>query len=254
MTPKKNKFDAFEKAQHKIRELDFQGKDIFSSEMLEAYKLRNSFGLDPDTEIHRIFQKNFYEDDQRHACLTLPLAASNIWNVPLENPLADVTGFDPITGKVICYGSLVNRFYALCWTNRSEPTELDWENFSHGKDAVRISTTVGRLLDRLVSKTDRLYMHRTWITTVEYKNPNLIRAMKSPSVVRGLMESTGGMLAASAAIVETRFSNEDEVRLLFDYSMKPDLPNISCINNGDHLRIPFDWKDFVVQKTYRTYK
>lgn len=240
-----NKFEEFEKAQSKIRELDFQGKDLCSSEMFEQYKLRNSFGLDPSKKIYRIFQKDYYEKDFSEGFLTLPVASSNVWKDPLENPLENVTGIDTVTGVQIDYGSLVRSFYALCWTDRSNPSDTDWESFSHGNKAVRISTTVGKLLDRLMSKSDRLYMHRIWLTNVEYKNPSLIQAMKSPAVVLNHMESSGSMLAASAAVVRTKFSGEDEVRLLFDASIKPELPGSVYLNYHRFLRVPFDWSGFV---------
>jgi hypothetical protein len=240
-----NKFEEFEKAQSKIRQLDFQGKDLSSPEALEQYKLRNSFGLDPAAKIHRIFQKDFYDKDVSEGYLTLPVASSTIWNDPLENPFEDVTGIDSVTGGKIDYGSVVRSLYALCWTDRSDHNPTDWSSFSHGKKAIRITTTVGKLLDRLMTTSDRLYMHRTWLIDVKYKNPALIQAMKNPAVFINHMESSGSMLAASAAVVRTQFSCENEVRLLFDTSIKPELSGVSYFNNKQYLRIPFDWNGFV---------
>jgi len=239
------KFEEFEKAQSKINKLDFQGKDLSSPEALEQYKLRNSFGLDPATRIHRIFQKAYFDKDVSEGYLTLPVASSTIWNDPLENPLEDVTGIDSVTGGQIDYGSLVRSFYALCWTDRSDHNPTDWVSFSHGKKAIRTTTTVGKLLDRLMTTSDRLYMHRTWLIGVEYKNPALIQAMKNPAVVINHMESSGSMLAASAAVVRTQFSCENEVRLLFNASIKPELTGVSYFNDKQYLRIPFDWNGFV---------
>lgn len=240
-----NKFEEFEKAQSKIRQLDFQGKDLSSPEALEQYKLRNSFGMELSAKIHRIFQKDYYDKDVSDGCLTLPAASSTIWNDPLENPLEDVTGIDSVTGGEIDYGSLVRSFHALCWTDRSDHNPTDWSSFSHGKKAIRITTTAGKLLDRLMTTSDRLYMHRTWLIDVDYKNPDLIRAMKNPAVVISHMESSGSMLAASAAVVRTQFSCENEVRLLFDASIKPERAGVSYFKNSEYLRIPFDWNGFV---------
>jgi hypothetical protein len=213
-----DKFEEFEKAQQKIRELDFRGKSLTSDDMLKQYQLRNSFGLDPSKKIHRIFQKNYYKKDVADGYLTLPLASATVWNDPLENPLANISGIDPVTGGSIDYGSLVRSFYALCWTDRPNPTAVDWANFSHGDKAVRISTTIGKLMDRVMLQSDSIYMHRSWLIDVEYNNPSLIQAMKYPTKVLNLMESTGTLLAASVAVVQTQFSGEDEVRLLFDAS------------------------------------
>ena len=241
-----NKFEGFNKAQQKIRELDLNSIDLFSSEMLEQYKLRNSFGLNPSKEIHRIFQKDHYDRDRDDNYLTLPITAK-YWNDSLENPLANVKGIDPVKDKEIDYGSLVKKFYALCWTDRANPTSNDWKEFSHGKQAVRISTTVGKLLDRIMSKSDQNYMHRTWLTNVEYKKPYSIQAMKSEKETIERIESSGSLLAASAAVVQKKWSDEDEVRLLFDASIKPDLPGViyEINNNNELIRIPFNWTDFV---------
>jgi hypothetical protein len=243
-----NKFEAFEKAKSKIRELDLQGKHLLSPEMLEQYKLRNSFGLDCATKIHRIFQKDYYDRDVSDGYLTLPVASSSIWNDPLENPLEDVTGVDTVTGDKIDYGSLVRSFYALCWTDRLSHNPNDWGSFSHEKKAIRITTTIGKLLDRLMTNNDSLFMHRTWIINVEYKNPVLIKAMKSPTVVKDQMESSGAMLAVSAAVVRTKYSCENEVRLLFDASIIPELPSVKYSDNKKFLSIPFDWRGFVDDK------
>lgn len=69
--------------------------------------------------------------------------------------------------------------------------------------------------------------------------------MKNPTVVLNHMESTGSMLAASAAVVRTQFSGEDEVRLLFDASVKPELPRVVYMSNHELLRVPFNWDGFV---------
>lgn len=91
----------------------------------------------------------------------MPLAEAGItWKDPLENCLANVKAVDTVTGGELLLGSLVQRYYALCWTERPTATKTDWKNFSHRKPAIRISTTVGKLLDRLMRFEDPIYMHR----------------------------------------------------------------------------------------------
>ncbi len=245
-----NKIEKFESEQEKIRKLDFAGKCSDSIEMFKQYQRRNSFGLDPSKKIHRIFQKEFYESDIADGYLTLPLASATVWEDPLENPLADVQGIDSVTGGNIHFGSLVSSFYALCWTDRATHQKSDWDSFSHGKKAVRISTTVGKLMDRIMKPSDQCYMHRSWLVNVEYNDPSFIQAMKTPNEVCNRMESSGSLLAASAAVVRTQFSNEDEVRLLFDSSINPPLPDLIYLTNRQLLRIPFDWIDFVDNEVF----
>ena len=240
-----NMIENFEREQQKIRELDFTGNSVDSDAMYRQYQRRNSFGLAPNKEIHRIFQRDYYEKDVADGYLTLPLATATVWADPLENPLADIQDVDSVTGSQIHLGSLVSSFYALCWTNRATPQSSDWASFSHGKEAVRISTTVGKLMDRMMHTEDSCYMHRSWLVNVEYRDPALIQAMKNPDEVYSRMESTGSLLVVSAALVRTQFSDEDEVRLLFDASILQPLPGVNYLNNQSLVRIPFDWTGFV---------
>jgi hypothetical protein len=51
-----DKLADFEAAQVEIRALDYHGKSIRSVEALRQFKRRNSFGLDENRRIYRIFQ------------------------------------------------------------------------------------------------------------------------------------------------------------------------------------------------------
>lgn len=240
-----SKIEAFEEAQSSVRRLDSQGCPSGSEPMLRQYMLRNSFGLDPKKKIHRIFQKDFLDKDISCGYLSLPRASASIWNDPLENPLSDVQDVDLVTGSNIHLGALMNSFYALCWTDRAAPLASDWSNFSHGNKAVRISTTVGKLMDRMMLPTDPCYMHRTWLIDVDYKHLAFIKAMKCPQEVYRRMESQGALLALSAAVVRSQFSSEDEVRLLFDASIKPLLHGLILSATPNLARIPFKWDGFI---------
>lgn len=234
------------KAEHdEIVKLD-HARDAISNQMYGHYQRRNSFGLSRDKMIHRIFQKEFYDKDIEDQMLTLPLAEAGItWKDPLENPLANVKTVDTVTNQEILLGSLVQRFYALCWTERPAATKKDWKSFSHRKPAVRISTTVGKLLDRLMRLEDPCYMHRYWVIRVNYEDPSLIQAMQNPDEVYKRMETTGSMLALSAAVIRTKYSDQKEIRLLFDGSINPQQKGVTYQHVPKLVRIPFDWDGFV---------
>lgn len=193
-------------------------------------------------KIYRIFKEQHYQDDRRDGCLTLPRADANIWSSSLENPLASVTQPDSVTGQTVDLGSAVRDFFALCWTSRVSPTKDDWDNFSHGKAAVRIETTIGKLLDRVMVLADPGYMHRAWVIDVDYRPTGTILAMQTPDELHRRLESTGSMLALSAATVQTSFCDEDEVRFIFDHSITP---HIATLLSGHLIRLPFNWTDFV---------
>ena len=216
-----------------MRSLDFRGKPAKDDETYRQYQRRNSFGLDLERKIHRIFQKDFYEKDVSDGFSTLPRATASAWKDPLENPLENITVVDHVTRSPIHLGSLVNSFYALCWTKRTNPTHSDWENFSHQKEAIRVTTSVGKLMDRVMRLDDSGYMHRSWLIDVEYKDPYFIRMMQNPTGVYGRVESTGALLALSAAVVRQDFCDEEEVRLLFDNSIIPAWSEVIACNDSD---------------------
>jgi len=232
---------SFAKEDEEIRRLDQTGATSNDVEMYLQYQRRNCFGLDPTMKIYRIFQERHYLDDLKNKCLTLPRADANIWSSSLENPLALVVQEDQVSGHMVHLGSVVQTFFALCWTSRENATNDDWNNFSHGKASVRIETTIGKLLDRAMSRSDPNYMHRSWVVDADYLPGRDIVAMQTATEVINRLESTGSLLALSAATVQTSFSDEDEVRFLFDNGISP---KISSRLTQDLIRIPFDWGGF----------
>lgn len=236
-----DKLQAFEAALSEIRSLDFRGYSIGHQEIYDQFQIRNSFGLDRNQPIHRIFQREFFKRDISEGYLTLPEAKASIWNDPLENPLSDVCDVDMVTGSRLHVGALVSSFHGLCWTHRAQATSSDWSSFSHGKESIRISTTVGKLMDRLMPISDPTYMYKAWLIAVDYADPISIEALKNPAEVYRRMDGQGGLLALSAAVVRTKHTNEDEVRLLFDASFASE-SCIPLVSNGTKLlRVPFDW-------------
>ena len=240
-----SRIDAFENEHRGVQRLDFQGVAQTSQPMLRQYQRRNTFGLDLDKNIYRIFQKDFFDQDRARGFLTIPRASASIWEDPLENPLAGVEDIDDVTGMRIQVGAPVSSYHGLCWTHRSTSRPSDWSAFSHGKEAVRVTTTVGKLMDRMMSAADPRYMQRAWLIEVDYKDEALIQAMQNPEEVYGRMESQGALLALSAAVVRTQFSDEDEVRLLFDRSTQPPLTGMVTSPDLSLVRIPFQWDGFI---------
>jgi|SRR5882757_4016723 len=109
-----NLIEIFEREQGTIRKLDFDGHGVTSEIMYRQYLLRNSFGLSQTKTIHRIIRKDFFDRDRAEGLITFPKAAASVWKDPLENPLADVEGYDKVTGLPIQLGALVKSFYGLC--------------------------------------------------------------------------------------------------------------------------------------------
>lgn len=237
--------ERFEAAEQHIRELDSAGIALDSEVMACEFRRRNSLGIDPGTTISRIWRREFLEADMADNRLSLPKADRVVWNDPLENPLAGVRGKDDESGLSIDYGAIVRRFYGQCWSRRSLPSRADWDRFSPGNEAVWVSTTVAKLLDRLMLPTDNAYMHRTWLVEVEYKRPEQIRAMMNPDGVLNRLDPSGVLLALSAATVRSSNMSEDELRLVYNASLVPLPPGVREIAHAGVIHIPFDWTDFI---------
>lgn len=247
-THSRDRIGCFFKENDEIIQLDSAGYQPIDDLMYVQYQRRNSFGLDLSTKIYRIFQRLHYENDKACGILTLPRVDATLWDSKFENPLADVTQTDHLTGEPIALGTLVNRYYALCWTSRRDATKEDWINFSHGKAAVRIETTIGKLLDRVMCRSDPTFMHRSWVIDVDYQSVDAIMAMQTSEHVLSRLESTGSLLALSAATVSTSYSDEEEVRFLYDDGIQP-RPEVS--GNDRVISLPFQWAGFVDHIQYR---
>jgi hypothetical protein len=240
--------DHFRRLNQAVNDLDSRGYTLESGEIVEAYMRRNMFGIQPEMKIYRIFQSAFLEADIQHNRITLPAASAGFWKDPLENPLANVAGVDEVTGTGIDYGSLVRPFHALCWTQRERASSSDWSSFSHGKPATRITTSAGKLMRQLFDRDDPSYMHRTWLVEVEYAKEDRIKALQNPTEALNRMESTGALLALSAATVRSSFSDESEVRLLCDTSLLPHPSGVTLDESKGLVHIPFDWNDFIEKR------
>lgn len=246
------KFQHVEDASNEICRLDRLGHAWPCPSMVEVYKRRNSFGLDRSIKLHRIFRTHFLDRDIKDRSLTLPKACASVWNDDLENPLSGVVDHDAVTGGHVDLGNLVRNFYALCWTTRAEATETDWRNFSHGHPATRVTTTVGKLMDAVFLENDPHCMHRVWLVDVDYKDPKQIESMQNPGEVYRHLESTGALLALSAATVRTEYSDEDEVRLLYDTSLALPTSGVSVLAAPDRLRILCDVKALIEHRVDRS--
>jgi hypothetical protein len=237
-----NKSEYFSERCRRIRELDAAGYSIDSAEIFEAYMQRNMLGLDPNKKISRIFQTAYLEADIRAGVITLSRIVDGFWKDKLENPLAKVAVRDEVAGGTIEYGAVVKSLYGQCWTHRRRPTKSDWESFSHGNPASRITTTAKKLIERIADSIDSSYMHRTWLIEVEYLREDRIRSMQTAEGVIERLEPTGAALALSAATVRSTYIDEDEVRLLFDAAFFPLPPGVGAADSDPRLlQIPFDW-------------
>lgn len=245
------KIESFMHFQDQIRSLDLKSPPTSLREMYLNYQCRNSFGLSPETKIHRITPKKWYQEDLSGGFLTLPRADKDTWQKPLENPLSNIIDTTSEPNRLIDYGALTSSFYAQCWTSRGNARTTDWEGFSHGQEAVRVSTTIGKLLDRVMQIQDPHYMHRSWISQVDYELTKTIKGIQNKDEVIERMESSGALFALSVAIVEQKHDDENEIRFLYDMSIEPHVEGVQFVDDRNLVRFPFNWEGFVDHIEYQ---
>lgn len=225
-----------------IREGDLKG--LSASELKNLYIGFRTIGLAIDEPVHRVFQLEHAVDDISAGVLTHVRLLPATWGDAQENPLLQKTFTDDFTGQPVSMASLVDDFYALCWTTNQHESREEWQSFSHNKPAVRLSSTPRLLLERLMHEADPFFMLRHTVGRVTYESSVEIAEWIANADWIELLDSQGQNLATSAMILQDCFESEDEVRLLYSL-LKND--SSDWVRNYVHVTdrfclLPFAWK------------
>lgn len=214
-------------------------------DLKDQYILQNLFGVEIDTPIYRIFQSRFFLDDVDSRQLTLVRAGPLVWGDELENPLLNLSYPDPQTGGRIILRRLVEDFFALSWTVDADERECNWRNFSHGHSAIRVRTTPRKLLETLIDTDDEYYMLHYYMGLIRYYPETEIRQWLETAPMDSHLDSLGQKLALSAMTLQSIFSDEQEVRLLYAFKDDNLWVEENVTVNGNTCTVPFDWRDVV---------
>ncbi len=113
-------------------------------------------------------------------------------------------------------------YWALSWTSDPQDTNEKWESFSHNKRAVRVKTTVGKLMDKIMHLPDRYYMLNYHIGKVEYHDPQEIKEWIKKSHYTEFLDSLGQSTALALMAIRNVFSSEEEIRLVYSHKLQED--------------------------------
>jgi hypothetical protein len=230
---------------NKINAATFQGKTTLEKKPL--YIEQNSFNINLDEPIYRIFQYEFINQDINNNTLTHVKACPDVWGDEFENPLLKAQYTDDVTGESIYLTGVVDDFHALSWTIDADENEDSWDDFSHGEPAIRIKTTPRKLLENLMDVNDKYFMFHHHIGKVKYENEQYINDWINDPNYHVHLDSLGQSLALSLMLLRTRFSSEQEIRLLYSYKPQSDNPWVDDnIKKKDVICIvPFSWDGII---------
>lgn len=163
--------------------------------------------IDRKTKIYRIFRKDYFFNlfDDRENVLVRP----KMWEDPFENVIlsAEVRTAKGEKGRF----GFHDEVYGQCWTLHTASDAM-WRIYSEKKDAIRIRTTVGQLLDSLCAANGEWAPTTCFIGKVDYVSDAKLQAFAKTIFREGI---TPDAIARSLLIKRNAYKHENEVRLIF---------------------------------------
>lgn len=216
----------------------------------------NSFDVDIDAPIYRIFQLEFFLQDLRNQTLTYCKPDPDAWGDEYEAFLSRVKFFisglesylDPDSVKQfpLTIKPALDNFFALCWTRRQSESKLAWDDFSYGNESIRLQTTPRKLLTSAIDVNDKFYNLSHFLGGVHYMLDNEFEELFTTTPYEQHLDSLGVGLARSFLILGESFEHEEEVRLLYAHHPKDNAwVEGNVTNSGNLCTIPFDWKEVI---------
>ena len=169
---------------------------------------RNVFcGITETTQIYRFFsRKRFFQlfEDRQNA-LVLPTK----WNDPFENVFLRTEVRTKAGEKVKL--DFHDDVYGQCWTLECASDAM-WRIYSPKQDAIRVRTTVGKLIES-ISAHNGDWAHTTcFIGRVNYLRENELSEFGKVVFSTGL---SGETIARSLTVKHKAYKYENEVRLVY---------------------------------------
>lgn len=163
--------------------------------------------IKPDTKIYRIFpQDRFFElfEEKKNALLRPAKWQDPFENVFLKSPVKLSSGE---TGSFAFH----NDVYGQCWT-LERSSDAMWQIYSKNEDAIRVRTTVGKLIGSLRSNHGTMADVSCFIGRVKYEGIKELKEFAENMFVRYLGAEA---IAQSLLIKRKAYKHENEARLIY---------------------------------------
>lgn len=169
---------------------------------------QNVFGkINEKTRIYRIFPRDrfFQLFENRQNALVLPIK----WSDPFENVILRAEVRTKAGEKGVF--SFHNDVYCQCWT-LERASDAMWQIYSPCKDAIRVRTTVGKLIKSIRAQNKDRADTTCFIGRVKYLTEPKFRKFGETVFCEGLF---GSAVALSLTVKRKAYKHENEVRLVF---------------------------------------
>ncbi|ACC69440.1 hypothetical protein PPMP20_09060 [Paraburkholderia phymatum] len=233
-----------EKINAEINRQNFLGKT--DQDLKDLYIERNAFDVPINSEVYRIFQAPFLLDDIASSKITLLNIRSSVFNDPLENPLFGLE-FSTEEGDSLFLDPLVENYFGQSWTEESLDEYWRWEAFSHGTNfGVRVKASLRNVMHRLVQTQNKYFMLRYFVGKVTYHDPSYLADLTKSHTYNEFLDSLGHGITRSLTAIRKEFSDEKEIRILYDYEKEDDYAKSNVtVNKGLFCKHPFDWSGVI---------
>lgn len=179
----------------------------FKNEFIDA----NTINLSLDDTIYRIFSLDKFKKtlDKNKLCLVRP----HKWEDPFENFLLNSEGrLDD--GTPVGFENIRNNYYGQCWTLKKECDGL-WRNYKGDEPAaIKVKTTVGKLMEQFYDLTNKFHELSYFIGKVDYVSDTEIENFFKSEI--DIMNFQSGVEFAQTLLIKRlSFAYEEEVRIIF---------------------------------------
>ena len=167
---------------------------------------------DTDVPVYRIFLKRRFLD--LLASGKNGLVNPSKWEDPFENFFLRSQVAGP-NGEKISMSSIAADWYGQCWTFNDD-TDAMWRIYSHGKDGIKVKTTVRKLFESFYDDGDPFATLKFFLGKVSYHTEAEIALFMNRITFQDI--AFGGQATTFAELLcikREAFSHENEVRLLF---------------------------------------
>ena len=221
------------------------------------YAEQNARGIDLSQKVYRLLEVDHLCSDISAGRMTMANIGPLVWNDKLENVLRNATFPDGNGPGKIEIRSLMDSYYAVCWTDQPESRDA-WRHFGKQSNKVRIESTVGQLLAALMQRGDHFCSLRFHAGLVEYRPPAELVSWPSEITLDDLLDSTGKKLAQALAVVRNNFANQREVRIIYNH-LEQDKWTRTNVTLAAHpatptglALVPCSWNDVINSITVRS--
>lgn len=215
------------------------------SALKSLYVERNIFDVDPDAPIFRIAQFEYLLKDIQQDQLTHTRINKVSWDDDKENPLLNKV-FREASGESITLNGLVENMFGVCWSLSQMQSRDDWETFSHGKPAIRIESTPRKVLAAVMNDRNPFFMLNHAVGKIQYESQAKIDGYFDDNDYFKHLDPLGQHILLSLLKLRTSLADENEVRLLCDFSKNETWMAENMRLEKHWLRVPFNWSNVIV--------